>query len=179
MASRSGRYRLVPIPPLEGQFVDQLGYRKSLGDIAGQLARARKMPNEQRKNLVGIDESAVAIDGPNTITVAVGGEARVVFSGAHRLAERFNVRFDGFGVHAAEKRVARAADFAARDAVPSEELVEQARGGAVHGVADKTQLRIAQARPVHQFFDCVEIRHARIERLNQAFPRREGRHAAM
>ncbi len=83
------------------------------------------MPDEQRKNLVRIDECAVAVDRSNTVAVSIGTEAGVVFSGARGLTERFNVRLDRFRVHAAETRVARATNFVAGDAIAPEELRQQ------------------------------------------------------
>src|SRR5260370_17790869 len=69
-----------------GELVDELGNGKSFGDVSRQVASSREMPDEQRKNLVGVDERTVAVDRSNTVAIAVGTKAGVVFSGAHALA---------------------------------------------------------------------------------------------
>ena len=160
-----------------GELVDELGDGESFGDVAGEIAGSGEVPDEQGENLVRIDERAVAIDGADAVAVAVGAEAGVVFSGAHGLAQRVDVRLDGFGMDAAEARIARAANFVAGDAVAAEKFEEQAGGGAVHGVGDEAKFGVANALPVDEFFDGVEIRSARIERLNQIFARGERRNA--
>src|SRR6266851_1235190 len=103
-----------------GELVDELGNRESFGDISWQVASSREMPDEQCKNLMGVDERAVAVDRSNTVAIAVGTKARVVFSGAHGLAQRFNVRLDRLRMHAAETRIARAANFITSDAITTE-----------------------------------------------------------
>src|SRR5713101_6699479 len=45
-----------------GELVNQLGYGKSFGNIAGEFSRARQVPNKQGENLVGGDERAIAVD---------------------------------------------------------------------------------------------------------------------
>ncbi len=48
------------------------------------------------------------------------------------------MRLDWFGMHAAEARVARSADFVARNSVAAEQLRQQAGRGSVHGVEDES-----------------------------------------
>src|SRR5580700_1497033 len=114
------------------ELVDQLGDGKSFGDFAGEVARSRKVPNEEREDLMRVDERAVAIDRADAIAVTVRAKARVIFSGENRLTQRCDVRFDGFRMRAAEKGIARAAYFVAGDAVALKELGEQSRSGAMH-----------------------------------------------
>src|SRR5450755_2179857 len=102
-----------------GNFVDELGYRKSLGDIAGEIAGAGEMPGEQGKKLVRIEEGAVAVDGADAVAVAVGAETGVEFSGEDGFAERLDVRLDGLGMCAAETGVAGGANFVAGNVVAS------------------------------------------------------------
>src|ERR1035438_9199524 len=109
------------------------------------------MPDEQREDLVRIDEGAVAIDGADAIAIAIGAKAGVVFSGLNGLAQWIDVRFDGFGMRIAEERVTGAANFVADDAVALEEIGKESRGRAVHGVGDEAKLCSAQAIPIDKF----------------------------
>ena len=85
------------------------------------------MPHEQGKNLVRIDERAVAVDGTDAVAIPVSAESGVVFSRANGQAQRFDVRFDRLWVHAAETRIACAANLIAGDSVAAEKLRQQPR----------------------------------------------------
>src|ERR1700730_2543660 len=124
------------------------------------------MPDQQRENLMRIDERTVAVDRADAAAVAIGAKAGIVFSGAHRLAQRFNVRFDGLRMDAPKAGIARAADFVAGNAVAFEKFWEKPSGRAVHGISHKAKLRVAHALPVHQLLDGGQIRSARVERLD-------------
>src|SRR5450432_2679441 len=158
-----------------GDLVDELGNRKSFGDIAGEIAGAGEMPGEQGKKLVRIEEGAVAVDGADAVPVTVGAETGVEFSGEDSFAEGLNVRLDGFGVRAAETRIARAANFFAGNFVAGEKFAQQAGGGAVHGVGDETEIGFAEAIPVDEFFEGVEVGSAGIDGVEQIFSPRERR----
>ena len=71
-----------------GEFVDEFGDAERFGDVAGQIARTGKVPDEKREDLVRVDERAVAIDGADAVAIAVGAEAGVVFSGEDGFAKR-------------------------------------------------------------------------------------------
>ncbi len=96
-----------------GDFVDQLGYGKGFGNVAGEIARAGEVPDQQSKKLMRIEEGAVTIDGANAIAVTIGAESGVVFAGEHGIAQRLHVRLDRLGMRAAEKWIAGAANFVA------------------------------------------------------------------
>src|SRR6266436_5461786 len=81
-----------------------------------------KVPDEECQNLVGIDENAVAVDSADAVPIPVGAETGVVLAGSHGLTQRFDVRLDRFRMHAAETRIARAADFVAGNSVAFEKL---------------------------------------------------------
>ena len=83
------------------EFVNQLGDRKGFRNVSRKLAGSRQMPNEQRKDLMGSHEGAGAVDRADAVAVAIGTEARVIFACPHRLPQRFDVRLDGLGMHAA------------------------------------------------------------------------------
>ena len=154
-----------------GEFVDEFGDGESFGDFAFELTGADEVPDEEREDLMGIDEGAVAIDRADAVAVAVSSKADVVLAGEDGLAERIDVRLDGFGVSAAEKRVARAADFIAGDAVALENFGEDTSGGAVHGVGNVSKFRFSEAVPVDKFFDGFDVWCTGIEFLDEVFLR--------
>src|SRR5579872_1621518 len=161
----------------QGEFVDELCDRESFRDFAFKLACADEVPDEQRENLMWIDEAAVAIDRANAVAVAVGGEANVVFAAQHGLPQRIDVRLDRLRMRAAKKRIARPSDFVARNAVAFENLGQNAGGGAVHRVGDVAEFRFSQAIPIDKLFDGFDVRRAGIERLNEIFLRWQRRNA--
>jgi len=118
-----------------------------------------------------IDEGAVAVDCADAIAVAIGGEADIVFAREDGFSERVDVRLDGLGMSAAEKRIARAANFVAGDAVALENFGEDAGGGAVHGVGDVAEFCFTQAIPVDEFFDGFDVGGARVEFVDEIFLR--------
>src|SRR5579871_3907906 len=99
--------------------IDQLGGGKGFGYVASELAGARKMPQQNRKNLVRRNESPIAIHGADAVPIAIGGKAGGVLTAAQRLPQRGHVRLDRLGVDAAEQRIMRAANFVAVHAVPA------------------------------------------------------------
>src|SRR5258707_590765 len=129
------------------------------------------MPEEQCKDLVRIHEGAVAVDGADAVAVSIGTQSRVEFSSEHRLPQGVDVRFDRFRMHAAESRIARAANLVAGDAIAAQQLGQQARGRSMHGIRDEAESRVAKLFPVHQFFEFVEIRLTGFQRLNEIFLR--------
>ena len=82
------------------------------------------------------------------------------------------MRLDGFGIHAAEKRIARAADFFAGDFVAAEKVAQQAAAGAVHWINDEAEFRGAQDVPVDELVESFEVGGADVERMNQIWLRR-------
>jgi len=127
---------------------------------------------------VGIDEGAVAIDGANAVAVAVGGKACVIFSGAHRFPQSFDVRLDRFGMHAAETRVARAPNFVASHAVAVEK-VRVISPAADPCMGSTTKRNFASRRRCQSisFSMGVQVRCARLQPVNQFLARRQRRHA--
>src|SRR2546429_4308121 len=57
-----------------GKFVDELGDRESFGNVARKIPRPGKMPDQQRENLVGIDESAGAVNDADAVAIAISAE---------------------------------------------------------------------------------------------------------
>src|SRR5579871_6282706 len=160
-----------------GELVDEFCDGESFGDIAFELACADKVPDEQSENLVRIDEGAVTIDGTDAVTVTVGGEADVVFTGQDGLAKWIDVRLDRLGMRAAEERIVRATDFVAGDAVALENFGKDAGSGSVHGIGDVAELRFAEAVPIDEFLDGLDVGGARVEFLNEIFLRRKRRNS--
>src|SRR3984957_5301496 len=160
-----------------GDLVDHFGGGKSFGDFAGKLTGTGEMPEQDGENLVRIDERAIAIDCADAVGVAVEAKTRVVFSFDHGLAERGDVRLDGFGIHAAEERVAIGANLFAGDSVAAKETGEQAAAGAVHGIDYETKICRPNAIPIDEGGEGFKVRGAKIERLNAARLRRQRRDA--
>ena len=67
-------------------------------------------------------KTAVAIDRADAIGVAVEREARVILAVDYGAPQSFHVRLDRLRIDAAEKRVARPADFIARNSVARETI---------------------------------------------------------
>src|SRR3984957_10990125 len=150
-----------------GDLVDHFGGGESFGDVAGEVARAGQMPEQDGENLVRGDEGAVAVDGADAVGVAIEAETSVVFAIDDGAAQGGDVRFDGFGIHAAEQRIAVGTNFFAGHVVAAEKFGEQAAAGAVHGIDDETKFGIANAGPVDEAGESFEIRSAHVERLDQ------------
>ena len=117
----------------------------------GKLAGTDEMPRHQRENLMRIDKGAVAIDCADAITVAVGSQPSIEFSGEHGLAQerRCAVRWArGERRRNEGSRVPRISSEATPLRV--KEFLEQSRRRAVHRIHDKSEFRIAQSLPVDQ-----------------------------
>ncbi len=59
-----------------GQRVDQVGGGHALGHAVLPAARLHQVVEEQRDDVVGLDEGAVAIHDAEAVRVAVGGDAQ-------------------------------------------------------------------------------------------------------
>ena len=104
-----------------GDLVEEFGDGKCFGDVAREIARAGQMPEQNEKDLVRRDEGAVAIHGADAVAVAVGGKARVVFSGDDRgLQQRATCGSMGSGLTPPKSGSRSAADFIAGNAVAFE-----------------------------------------------------------
>src|SRR6202035_118057 len=86
------------------------------------------------------------------------------------------MRLDGFGIHAAEKRVARAANFLAFNSIAAKEVAQKPAPCPVHRIDKKPKLRRAQTVPIHQSCQRFQIRRTHIERSNQILSWRKCRH---
>ena len=87
------------------------------------------------------------------------------------------MRLDRLRIHAAEKRIARAANFVRLDPVAAKKLEQQSAARSVHRIDHETKLRRAQAVPIDQRVERFEIRRAHVERLNQVLAGRQRRNA--
>src|SRR5215831_15494859 len=152
-------------PEFRRQLVDELRHREGFSDVARKIPRPSQVPDEQRQNLVRIDESAGAVNCADAVAIPVGAKARIVFAGQHGLPQRFDVWLDGLRMHAAEARIPRSANFVAQDAIAAKQLRQQTGSGSVHRIENKPQLRPAQPLPVHKFFKRIQVRRAGLEGL--------------
>ena len=59
-----------------GQGVDQVGGGHALGHAVAPAARFNQVIEQQRDDVVGLDERAIAIHDAEAVGVAVGGDAR-------------------------------------------------------------------------------------------------------
>ncbi len=160
------------------ELVNEFGDGEGFRDVTRKIAHAGEVPDEERKNLVRIDEGTIAVDCADAVTVAVGGKASVIFSGKDGIAESKDVRLDGLGIDAAETRIAYAANFVATNTVTLEQFWQEGCRGAVHGVGDETEFGFADAIPVNEFFKRIEIGRTRLERLDKFWLGRKGGNAA-
>src|SRR5580704_14139300 len=127
------------------------------------------MPEQNREYLVWRDESAVAVHGADAVGVSVKSKPGVEMAFAQSLAQRFDVRLDGFGIHAAEQRIARAANFLAFDSVAAEKFAQQTSPRSMHGINEEPEFRCAYAVPVNQSGKRFQIRRANVERADYIF----------
>src|ERR1700682_4791273 len=125
------------------------------------------MPDEQRKNLVRIKSGAGAVDPADAVSIAIGTKAGVVFSGAHGFAQRLDMGFDGLGVHAAKKRIARSTNFVASNAIARKEFWQQSGCGTMHGVRYKAKVSVPHAFPIDQLFESLQIWLLRVAGFNK------------
>src|SRR6185437_9543356 len=93
---------------------------KRLRHVAAQPARPREMPQQDGKNLVRCDERSIRVHRADAIRIAIERESRAIAPAAHGAPQRLHMGFDWLRVHAAEERIARAADLVALDAVAAE-----------------------------------------------------------
>ena len=115
------------------------------------------------------DERAVAVDRADAVGVAIERESGVVIAFANGVAQRLHVRLDRLRIHAAEKRVARAANFGGFDSVTLEKFAQQAAARAVHRVDHEAEFRSAQTVPIHEA-DRAHRDKACARRANEADP---------
>src|SRR5271169_5788185 len=99
---------------------------------------------------MGIDEGAVAIHGADAVGVSIKREACVEFALHHGALQCCDVRLDRLRIHAAEERIAHAANFFTGNLVTAEKIAQQAATSAVHGIDNETEFGGAQAIPVHE-----------------------------
>src|SRR5258707_3094648 len=99
-----------------------------------------------------IHESAGAVNRANAVAVAISAEARIVFPREHSMAQRFDVRLDWLGMNAAEARVARSADFVARNSVAADERPQEGRRRSRSKVEDQKPDFGPQGPPRPQLF---------------------------
>src|SRR5580704_3788778 len=162
---------------LRSDLVDHFCGGKSFCHRAFEFARAGEMPQQDRENLVRVDERAVAVHRADAVGIAIQREASVELAFDHGALQRGDVRFNRLGIYATEKRIARAANFFTGDFVAAEQVAQQSASGAVHGINHEAEFRGAQAIPINESVESFEIRRAHIERMKQVGARRERGHA--
>ena len=133
-----------------GDLIDHFRRGECLGYRAFEFARAGQMPQQDRENLVRIDEGAIAVHCADAVGVAIEREACVEFALHHGALQRCDVRLDRLRIHAAEERVARAANFFACDFVAAEKIAQQAATRAMHGINHEAEFGGAEAIPIYQ-----------------------------
>ncbi len=86
-----------------------------------------------------IYERAVAVDGADTIAIAIRTKTHVKVSGEEGFAQWLYMRLNRLRVRTAETRIATAANFVAHNSIAGEELAQQSRCGAVHGIGYESE----------------------------------------
>ena len=111
-----------------GERVDQVGGGDALGDAVPPAARFDQVVEEQRDDVVGLDEGAVAVDDAEAVRVAVGGDDQSRADLLHlflRIAEQMVVRL---GRVAAEEHIAVVMDGFDGDAGLAQQVGMDSRG---------------------------------------------------
>ncbi len=117
-----------------GEGVYQVGRRDGFGDAVAPAARFDEIVEEQRDDVVRLDEGAVEVDDAEAVGVAVGGDADGGAGLLHlrlAVAEQVVVRF---GRVTAEKHVAVVVDGGRLDAVLAQNVAAIAARRSPEGI---------------------------------------------
>ena len=90
-------------------------------------------PTEQdRVNLVRIDEVPVLVGGTDAVRIAIRAQAGLAAVGHHSLAQRANVRLNRLGMDAAKERIGIGANLHVSHADAGKNIGDEGAPGAVH-----------------------------------------------
>src|SRR5215831_7502154 len=90
---------------LASQLVDHSGGGEGFHHLAPQPAVLREVLEEDRKDLVRINERSVPVNGAQAVGIPVRGQTSVTAATDHGAAKVTDVRLNGFGVKAREQRI--------------------------------------------------------------------------
>src|SRR5271169_2772775 len=109
------------------------------------------------------NKRAIAVDRADTVGVAIQGETCIVVALANRLSQRLHMGINRLWIHAAEKRIARPANFVSRDTLAAEQIKQQSAARAVHGIDDESKSRSTKTIPIDKLCERFEVRSAHIQ----------------
>jgi len=116
--------RFVEFPArICGELVDKLGNGKSFGDVSRQVASPRQCRTSSAKIWWGLMNVPSRSMAPMRSPIAIGTQpAGRIFRAEHRSPQRLDMRLDRFRMYAAKRRVTRAANSSAGDAIAPEKF---------------------------------------------------------
>src|SRR5207253_5633441 len=124
---------------LGGDAIEHARGVESAHYIARPLFAFEQPAEENRENLVGIDEAAVFGDGADAVGVAIGGKARIAFLSYDRLLQQGSMRFNGLGINSRKQRIHLLADRHMLDAKLAKNTGHNSASRAVHRVNRKLE----------------------------------------
>ncbi len=128
--------------------VQHLGGVEGAGNAAGPALALQRPAQQDREDFVGVDDVAVLVHGTDAVGVAVGNQAGVaVLRDDFNLRHR-NVRQDGLGIDAGERRVAVRANLDGGHASAIEDALQHAGTRAVQAVDEEAVARRPDGRQV-------------------------------
>jgi len=119
--------------------------------------------------MVGLNESAVAIENAEAVGVTVGGQTGQRFLFQDQLFQRRQIFFRRIRTAAVEQHVAFGAYRFDGHAVVGQNAVEPARAAAMQGVVGEIPLGLGQDVEANHFLQLLEVRLPRIEPLEVVF----------
>ena len=131
-------------------------------------ALAFEYPAEQnRKNLVWIDEVAVLVGRADAIGVPVGAEAGVALIRDDCFAKGANMWLDRLGIDAGKQRIDVTANLHVVDADAGEDIGDESAAGAVHGVNGEFHAGVRDEIEIGEDLDSLQIRGQKIDFRNR------------
>src|SRR5579859_2214511 len=113
-----------------------------------------------------IDESSVAIQGAQSIRVAISGKPCIVSAFRHGAAEVGNMRLNRLRIEAGEKRVARPVDFLKTNTRFVKKSGQATLPRAIHGIDHKPAPGGTDSIQVNHTFKSREVRTDQVRLLN-------------
>src|SRR3990172_716053 len=154
---------------LLGDGIDEMRRGDGTGGAALPAARPAKVVQEKREHLVGVDVRSVRVQYPESVSVAVHGEADVELPLSHRSGEFREVFLGGFGRQSAEHHVPVSMEHRKRAPGIPEHAVKVILPRTIEQVNSDLQPRFFDRLEVDFFPEVVDIHLAEIDIFDEAF----------